>query len=280
MYRFGIFGFPVKHSLSPVMHTASFRSLGLDAEYVAFEVTPERLTSELKARQSEGFLGLNITIPHKTAIIPLLDHVDPVAALAGAVNTVRFDADGTSSGFNTDILGFLADLHESCGITPEGKRILIVGCGGAGRAIALGCTRAGASHVFLANRTEQRAHEVAALLKPVAEKTVVEVVLSDVDKWCQTARSCDLIINGTSAGLHAGEASPLPAAAFGAGQVVYDLIYSPTRSTPFLRCAIAQGARGVDGLGMLIHQGAEAFRIWTGRDADIAAMRAAVWSEK
>lgn len=280
MERFGIFGFPITHSLSPVMHTASFRSLGLDAEYIAFEVTPEALARTLKACQAEGFCGLNMTIPHKTAVIPLIDRVDPVAALAGAVNTVRFDADGKTSGFNTDIGGFLTDLKESCGCAPEGKRILLVGCGGAGRAIALGCVRAGAATVFLANRTEARAHEVAALLKPVATRTAVEVLPSDPAYWCSTARTCDVIINGTSAGLHAEDVSPLPAAAFCPNQVVYDLVYSPTRSTPFLRCAWAQGARGVDGLGMLIHQGAEAFRIWTGRDADIAAMRAAVWKEK
>lgn len=280
MYRFGIFGFPIKHSLSPVMHTASFRSLGLDAEYLAYEVAPEDLECELKARQSEGFCGLNLTIPHKTAVIPFIDRVDPVAALAGAVNTVRFDADGKTSGFNTDIGGFLTDLKESCGVTLEGKRILLVGCGGAGRAIALGCVRAGAAAVLLANRTEARAHEVAALLQALATHTAVEVLPSDSEQWCLAARTCDIIINGTSSGLHAEDVSPLPAAAFCTHQVVYDLVYSPTRSTPFLRCAWEQGARGVDGLGMLVHQGAEAFRIWMGRDADVAAMRAAVWKEK
>jgi len=280
MDRFGIFGFPIQHSLSPVMHTASFRSLGLDAEYIAFEVAPEDLARKLKMCQSEGFCGLNMTIPHKTAVIPLIDRVDPVAALAGAVNTVRFDADGKTSGFNTDIGGFLADLKESCGSVPDGKRILVVGCGGAGRAIALGCVRAGAATVLLANRTEARAHEVAALLNPLATCTDIEVLPSDLAQWCSAARTCDVIINGTSVGLHAEDESPLPAAAFCAKQVVYDLVYSPTRSTPFLRCAWAQGACGVDGLGMLIHQGAEAFQLWTGRDADIAAMRAAVWKEK
>ena len=159
-YRFGLFGHPVKHSLSPAMHEASFRSLGLEAEYVCFDVPPEELGERLAACCEAGFNGLNLTIPHKEAAVPLMSRLDASARLFGAVNTVRI-VDGGFTGFNTDADGFLCDLRLSRNMTPEGLRVLILGCGGAGRALAIACVREGASEVGLANRTDFKASSLA-----------------------------------------------------------------------------------------------------------------------
>jgi shikimate dehydrogenase len=275
-YRFGLFGHPVKHSLSPVMHAASFQSLGLRAEYVCFDVPPEELAARLEACRSEGFNGLNVTIPHKAAVVPLMSSLDPSARLYGAVNTVRFDAKG-STGFNTDATGFLTDLKESRGVTPEGRRVLILGCGGAGRALAIACAREGAFEIGLADLVASKALVLAEEIGERLPDAVARVnVLSDEQEvWARYSRDCDLIVHCTSAGLHAGDAPPLPSAAFHEGQLLYDLVYT-ARVTPTMQAAQAAGADALNGSGMLVHQGAAAFTIWTGLAADTAAMRTAL----
>ena len=159
-YRFGLFGHPVKHSLSPAMHGASFQALGLRAEYVCFDVLPDELSERLEMCRREGFNGLNVTIPHKEAVVPLMGSLHSSARLYGAVNTVRFDAGG-STGYNTDATGFLTDLQVSRGVTPEGLRVLILGCGGAGRALAIACAREGALEIGLADLISPKAEVVA-----------------------------------------------------------------------------------------------------------------------
>lgn len=274
IYRFGVFGHPVHHSLSPVMHAASFRALGLPAEYHAYDVPPEELPRRLQACQDQGFTGLNMTIPHKRTIMALLDHVDPVARVAGAVNTVRFDPEGRS-GFNTDVAGFLADLKARTGLTPAGLRVLVLGCGGAGRAVALGCIRSGAKEILLANRTVGKADQLAGDLLAVSNAVSSVRVLSEgVKEWTSEAPFCDLVVQATSAGLRPEDPSALPGAAFRSGQVLYDLVTTP--HPPTVCVAQASGATAVNGIGMLVHQGAAAFKIWTGLDADLAAMQAAV----
>lgn len=275
-YRFGLFGHPVKHSLSPVMHEASFKSLGLQAEYVCFDVPPEALQERLEACRRDGFNGLNVTIPHKEAVVPLMGKLDPTARLFGAVNTVRIDAHGFT-GYNTDTAGFLTDLKESRGATPEGLRVMIVGCGGAGRALAMACAREGAVGLGVADVIASKAR---ALSEDIAERlpdavTQVDVLSGDPEVWARYGRECDLIVHCTSAGLHAGDASPIPAGAFHDGQLLYDLVYT-ARLTPTMRVAKGAGADVLNGMGMLMYQGAAAFNIWTGLEADTKAMRAAL----
>ena len=270
-YRFGIFGHPISHSLSPRMHTASFRALGIQAEYTAFDVLPEALAERLDACRAEGFTGLNLTLPHKSAALALMTRIDPIAQLAGAINVVRFDADGCA-GFNTDITGFLASLQEDCGITPEGRRVLVLGCGGAGRAVALACAKSGAEVITLANRSAEKAERLAQDLARVPN---LRSRISTATDWCAASRDADLVVHCTSAGLHAGDVSPLAPEAFRTGQVLYDVVYTAT-VTPTICAAQAAGATTANGLGMLIHQGAHAFKIWTGLDADIRAMRDAL----
>ena len=257
-FKAALFGHPVGHSLSPAMHAANFRALGLtDATYEAFDVPPEELASALARCVVSGYCGLNLTIPHKNAVIPLLDSLDESAVLYKAVNTVRIGADGRTTGFNTDVPGFLQDLRVH-GVEVKGRRVLVIGAGGAGGAIALGCADAGAAEVAIANRTPR------------------DGVLSLGGPECRAfAESADVIVNATSVGLRPDDTSILPAADFRAGQTFYDLI-PIRRETASCAAARAAGARAFGGLGMLVEQGALAFRIWSGRAADVQAMRDAI----
>ena len=275
-YRFGLFGHPVKHSLSPAMHAASFQALGIQAEYVCFDVPQEELAAQLEACRRDGFDGLNVTIPHKEAVVPLMDRLDVSARLFGAVNTVLISDTGFT-GFNTDALGFLTDLKESRNVTPEGLRVLILGCGGAGRALATACAREGASEIGLADRiaskAEVLAEDIVARLPDAVSQ--IDVLSDDPEVWARYCRECDLVVHCTQAGLHAGDASPLPSGAFHEGQVLYDLVYT-SRVTPTMRAALDAGADALNGAGMLVQQGAAAFTVWTGLKADTAAMRSAL----
>jgi len=276
MYRFGIFGHPIHHSLSPRMHGASFKSLGIEATYEAFDVDFSQLRHQLEFCRDNGFHGLNITIPHKTVIIPYLTRVDALAAHVGAVNTIHFEGDGVMTGYNTDIIGFLEDLRESCGVTPADKRVLVLGCGGAGRAIAFAC--AGATDLFLAEPMTERAEVLARDLQSekhhCSRTAKVHVLPPQPQSWSEIAPSCDLIVHCTPAGLKSEDPSVLPAHAFHAGQTVYDIVTAP--NPPTLAAALAAGAKGTNGIGMLVRQGAASFKIWTGLTADINAMRAAI----
>jgi len=276
MYRFGIFGHPIHHSLSPRMHGASFKSLGLDATYEAFDVEQHQLEQKLDFCKQQGFRGLNITIPHKTAIIPFLTHVDPLAKQVGAVNTIHFGENGVLTGYNTDITGFLQDLKASCHVTPTDKRVLVLGCGGAGRAVAFAC--ASAKEIFLADQMVEKPGEIARDFETEKERfsrtAKVHVLSPDPSAWTDTARTCDLIVHCTPAGLKAEDRSVLPASAFRPGQTVYDIVTQP--NPPTLATALTAGAQGTNGIGMLICQGAASFKIWTGMDADLVAMRSAI----
>ena len=278
MYRFGIFGHPIKHSLSPRMHAASFKSLGIDATYEAFDVEYAHLAQQLDVCKQNGFTGLNITIPHKTTIIPLLTRIDSLAQHVGAVNTIHFEEDGVMTGYNTDITGFLNDLKESCGVTPADKRVLILGCGGAGRALSFGCLAA--ETIYLADPLAERAELLARDLQNEKQRhlraSTIQVLPAQHQSWIDAAQSCDLIVHCTPAGLKAEDVSVLPSSAFSPGQTVYDIV--TTSNPPTLATALSAGAKGVNGIGMLVSQGAVSFKIWTGIDADIAAMRSAITS--
>jgi shikimate dehydrogenase len=260
------------------MHSASFQALGLDATYEAFDVEYTQLAQQLDFCKQNGFTGINITIPHKTAIIPFLTRIDSLAKHVGAVNTVHFEEDGVMAGYNTDITGFLNDLKESCGVTPTDKRVLILGCGGAGRAVSFACDTA--KELFLADSLVERADLLARDIqgeKQCHSRTPhVHVLPDNPQSWIATAQSCDLIVHCTPAGLKAEDVSVLPASAFRPGQTVYDIVTNP--NPPTLAMALSAGAKGVNGIGMLVSQGAVSFKIWTGLDADIAAMRSAITS--
>jgi shikimate dehydrogenase len=274
--RFALLGHPVKHSLSPVMHEASFRALGIDASYDCMDVAPEALGACLATCRREGYAGLNVTVPHKTAVLDWMDHLDASARLYGAVNTVRIDAAGLT-GVNTDAEGFLEDLAVNYRRSPEAARVMILGCGGAGRTLAIACAHCGAAEIALANRTLAKAEQVAVEIAEHLPDAPAEirVLASEPAAWSAACREADLVVQCTTTGLHADDAPLLPPEAFRRGQFLYDIVYTQ-RVTPTMRSALAAGADAVNGAGMLVYQGAAAFREWTGRDADTAAMRAAL----
>ncbi|HRR34820.1 MAG TPA: shikimate dehydrogenase [Kiritimatiellia bacterium] len=274
--RFALLGHPVKHSLSPVMHEASFRALGLDAVYECIDIAPKALGACLATCRERGYAGLNVTVPHKTAVMAWMDRLDASARLYGAVNTVRIDANGFT-GANTDAEGFLADLAVNYRLSPEAARVMVLGCGGAGRALAIACAHRGADEVVLANRTLAKAEQVAAEIVDRVPNASAEirVLAPDPAAWAEACREADLVVQCTTAGLHADDAPLLPPEAFRRGQFLYDIVYTQ-RVTPTMRSALAAGSDAANGVGMLVYQGAAAFREWTGYDADTRAMRAAL----
>ncbi|HMP74071.1 MAG TPA: shikimate dehydrogenase [Kiritimatiellia bacterium] len=269
---YAVLGHPIGHTLSPVMHNASIASLGLDAIYLAFDVHPDRLLPVLEAMQSMGFGGVNLTIPHKEVAFRGLDQLDESARLVGAVNTVAFTPQGLV-GHNTDGYGFLKAMEESGGGI-EGKRIFVLGAGGAGRAVALVSARAGAAQIALADLDHSRCEAVAAEIHHAAPG--IEALLATTpDQQIARCREADIIVQATPVGMKPGDRPLLPSQAFRPGQHAFDLIYM-VPETIFMAEARLGGATTANGLGMLLHQGARAFEIWTGQSPDIHAMRTAL----
>jgi shikimate dehydrogenase len=274
---YGIFGWPVAHSRSPAMHGAAFAALGLDAVYVPFAVPPDKLPAAVDAIRALGIAGLNITLPHKAAIIPLLDSVDAAALAIGAVNTVRHD--GTKLvGTNTDAEGLARSLREA-NVVLAGANVIVLGAGGAARAAVVGLANAGAARIVVAARRIGESQALTALLSKACGPT--ELLAVEVGpSLTRAAADCTLLIQATSATLGTGPgvvafAEALPLDSLPPQAVVCDLVYKPLR-TAVLQRADTLGLRTVDGLGMLLHQGALAFELWTGQSAPIAVMRRAL----
>lgn len=272
--RFALLGHPVGHSLSPAMHTAAFQAMGLRANYALVDVPPGGIPGALGQLRAQNCGGVNVTIPHKEAAYRYLRAkgiLSDVAKLLQSVNTVVVRPDGALFGDNTDAPGFLDALKEAFRATPRGKRILLLGCGGAGRALALTCAMQGAESILVADvDLAVRRRLLLALRKAAPGLPVAGVSL---DRARLAARACDLVVQATPVGMKPGDPTLLPPESFRQGQLVFDLIYNPP-VTPFLAAAKAAGARTANGLGMLLHQGARSFRLWTGRAAPLAAMRA------
>lgn len=279
---FGVIGHPVAHSLSPAMHNAAFAALGLDMAYVPLPVRPGDVGAAVRGLAALGFGGASVTIPHKGAVIPHLQVVDDDARLAEAVNTIVVRGEELH-GHNTDIGGLRAAIEEVHDGSLEGEPALVFGAGGAGRAAALALARMGAA-VTVVNRTAAAAERLAALLTAAAARPAGSPpAAAPAARWLPLPELTGelvgrqrVVVNATSLGM--GGASKVPAAladTVTAGQVVVDVVYTRGQ-TDFLARAQAQGAEVVDGLGMLVHQGGEAFELWTGRPAPLEVMRHAV----
>jgi shikimate dehydrogenase len=284
-----VFGHPVRHSASPAMHNPALAALGLDWRYLACDVRPDRLRAAIAGAQAMQFIGLNLTVPHKLLALDMVDALDASARTWGAVNTVRFEAKDASGawqplaklspdeavelrahGFNTDADAITRSLREDLGFEPRGASVLLLGAGGAGRTAALKLATDGVGALFLINRTQSKAEEVAAELRERFPNVRVSV------GWPGDA-DVDLVLNSTSLGLKPGDGSPLDEAKFPLrrARAVYDMIYRPAE-TPLLRAAKAAGCKTANGLGMLLYQGAKALEIWTGQPAPVEVMRAAL----
>jgi shikimate dehydrogenase len=269
----GVIGSPVRHSLSPAIHNAAFGALGLDWVFLAFEVPEGAVGMAMGGVRALGIEGLSVTMPHKAAVVDAVDALTPDAEALGAVNCVTRDAHGML-GDNTDGIGFLDALRVDEGFDPAGRRCVVVGAGGAGRAVARALGLAGAAEVVVVNRSDDPARRAAALAGPAGAVGAPEA-----------ADGADLVVNATPLGMGVlvttgGEHEPLPVdpARLGSGQLVVDLVYHPA-ATPLIVEARARGAMATNGLGMLIHQAAHAFRRWTGEDPPLEAMSAAAVAE-
>ena len=278
--QYGIFGYPVAHSRSPAMHNAAFAELDIDATYEAFEVAPDALPRALRDAVDRGVRGLNVTLPHKAAIMALLDEVHPDADAIGAVNTVIIE-DGRTLGENTDAPGLSRSL-EHAQVNLRGARVTVLGAGGAVRAAVVGIARAGASHITVAAGRPEASRQLVSALCPVVPDTQLRAIAMSGDDGAlsEAFEACDLLVQGTSATLEGNPdaeayALSLPLDALSSHCVVTDLVYKP-RVTSVMARAQAGGHRVVDGSGRLLHQGALAFERWTGRPAPLEVMAEAL----
>lgn len=283
-----VYGLPIGHSASPAMHNAAFAALGLNWRYLAFEVAPANLQTAIAGAKAMKFSGLNLTVPHKLLAVEMMDELDESAKTWGAVNTIRLEgrmANGgwlpleefgeevpmetRTQGFNTDADAIVTAIREDLKLEVRGAKILLLGVGGAGRTAALRFASEGVSELFLVNRTSERAREIAGEIR---KKFPAVQVAAEYPKT-----GVDLVVNATSLGLKGSDAMPLDASQFSLKQTgaVFDMIYRPAQ-TGLLQAAKKAGCKTANGLGMLLHQGAKAFEIWTGKTAPLEVMRQAL----
>jgi shikimate dehydrogenase len=264
---YGVFGDPVRHSRSPLMMNRAFQELGINAAYAAFHVKPDALKDAVAGIRALGFRGVNVTIPHKVEVMQHLDAIDEGARVIGAVNTI-VNENGKLTGYNTDGIGYVRSLREETGIELAGKRVLLLGAGGAARGVAYALAKAGVQRIGIANRTKEKALELASSTREFTQTSGF-----GLDELAEKMGEIDLIVNTTSAGMHPNLSElPMNTQWIEAGHVASDLIYNP-RITRFLHEAAARGAMIHGGLGMFIYQGAYAFEYWTGTPAPTAVMR-------
>jgi shikimate dehydrogenase len=275
--RCGVIGYPLAHSISPRFQQPAFDDLGLDVSYRAYETPPAELPAFFAGLREGNWLGCNVTIPHKRAVLDLVDTVSDEARLIGAVNTVVKEPDGRLSGHNTDAAGFLKALTEDAGFDPRDGGAVLLGAGGAALAVAVALLRAGAARLWIANRTAARADALVEALGRHFAPTPLNAIPLHGDALAQALAETRLVVNCTSLGMAHGpdpQGLPIPAdqlSRLGPGKMVYDLVYNPSL-TPLLRAAAARGAGTQPGLPMLIYQGALAFQLWTSRPAPVAIM--------
>jgi len=283
-----VFGYPVKHSASPAFQNAGVAALGLDWRYLAFEVHPDNLRAALAGTRAMGFIGVNLTVPHKVLALEMVDALDASAKTWGAVNTVRFEArdaagqwrplrefsgpppgDIRAHGFNTDADAVVRSLREDLDLQPSGARVLLVGTGGAGRVAAARLANENVAELYLFDALPGKAEAVAEEIRQ--RHPALKVVVGFPDG------TVDLLLHATPLGLKADDPFPLEGAPFSLRQAraVYDMIYRPAE-TPLLARAKAAGCRVANGLGMLLYQGAAALEIWSGQPAPLQVMREAL----
>ena len=266
----GLIGHPVEHSFSPPMHNAAFEKLGMDYAYVAFDVEPQNLKSAIDGAKSLGIMGLNVTIPHKIEVMQYLDEIDEVAGLIGAVNTIDFK---DMKGYNTDGIGAVRAIEEVTSI--KDKNVVIAGAGGASRAISFYIAKYGASRLTILNRNVEKAQKLAS---DVSNSGLIGDVKADsISEIASILDDADILINTTPVGMHPNvNDEPIASASdMHEDLVVFDAVYNPNE-TGLLKEAVKAGAEPVFGIKMLLYQGAESFRIWTGADAPVDAMEDAL----
>ncbi len=265
----GIIGDPIEHTMSPVMHNAAFQELGIDYVYIPLRVRQEDVGNAVASMKALNIRGLNVTIPHKMAVIPFLDRLDPLAETIGAVNTI-VNEDGILTGYNTDATGFLQALLEK-EVEPKGKNIIVLGAGGAAKGISFILAERGASLVIL-NRHLTRARDLTHRISQVFKNQVKALALNE-ENLSKVLDRADVLINTTSVGMIPDmDITPVPARLLKPGLIVFDIVYNPLK-TRLLKESEAIGGKTISGIEMLVWQGALAFEKWTGRKAPINLMR-------
>jgi shikimate dehydrogenase len=273
----GLIGWPVEHTLSPAMHNAAFDALGLNWRYFPLPVPPEQVEAAVKGVVALGFRGVNVTVPHKQAVMPTLDSIAPNAKALGAVNTLVIergkDARVSIGGHNTDALGFVGALRHD-GFDPKGKSVVVVGAGGGARAVVYGLLEAGAQEILMFDLEPSRAQALATDLGGVGRK--LRALPLTTEALVESARAADLLVNATPMGMWPRvDGSIWPdGVLIPAHLTVFDLVYNPLE-TRLLCQARESGACAIGGLGMLVGQGALAFEMWTGQPAPVEVMRTA-----
>ncbi len=278
--RLGVFGDPVAHSLSPRIQNAAAKASGLDVRYAAFQIRCDELGEALRLLPELGFLGINLTLPHKISAAAMVDEMEPWARRVGAINTIRIE-DRKLIGFNTDGPGFARAIRSEFAVDLRDLRVLLFGAGGgAGRAIAWQCAREGCERLVLVNRTVDKAKQLASELRPLFQEARVlgPVARLEAVEWSEAAlrfqiANADLLVNATPLGLRRSDAPLLPGSLLAPHLIVYDTIYTAPR-TGLLQAAAEAGARGANGVSMLLHQGALSFTTWFDREAPLDVMRA------
>lgn len=269
--RIALLGHPVSHSLSPVFQQAALDALGFEATYEGWDTPPEDLPAAVERLRSRDLLGANVTVPHKVAAMRLVDRHDALVERVGALNTI-VNRDGVLHATNTDVAG-ITRTFEGADVPLAGRQVVLLGAGGAARAVVVAMRQAQASRVTIVNRTPARAADLADLGGDELDLRFAPLDPDD-PTFRSALRSADVVVQSTSVGMRHGSAegeSPVPAGAVGEGQVAFDLVYVP-EETPFLRDAAAHGAVAIGGLDMLIHQGAAAFQLWTGMEPPLDVM--------
>ncbi len=270
----GIIGWPVSHSFSPALHNAAFADLGLNWAYVPLPVPPERVETAVRGLPALGFRGVNVTVPHKQAVMPFLDDIEAGAKAIGAVNTIVVGEDGRLTGYNTDWSGFLADL-EALAVPVRGRDCLVLGAGGSARAVVYALGQAGGNVRVLARRPLQ-AEQLVGDLRPYGAGELEARPLTELRDMAAAAHA-PLIVNTTPVGMTPHkETTPWPEdCPVYPGAFVYDLVYNP-RQTFLMQQAKAAGCAAANGLGMLVQQGALAFKLWTGAEPSLSVMQNAL----
>lgn len=270
----GIIGYPIGHSMSPVFQQAALDSCDVDARYVAYQVEPADVGEFVNGLRQPGIMGINVTVPHKLAVMPFLDEIDDWATEAGAVNTI-VNRQSRLTGHNTDGYGFLRALREGAGFEPQGRRTLILGAGGAARGVVLALAREGVGELTIANRTPERAENLAQLAQ--GRNVPARAIALSGSELVEAAAHAELIVNCTTIGMTHGPGendTPLPGEAIPATALVNDLVYNPLE-TRLLREAAQAGAKTLGGIQMLVYQGAASFEMWLERPAPVETMMSA-----
>jgi len=266
-----LIGSPVAHSLSPDMHNAAFRRLKINAIYIKFEVPSVSIDKGIRMLKDLKISGANVTIPHKETCIRHLNTISKEAKLIGAVNTI-VNKNGRLKGFNTDAIGFLTALKQDLDITPKGKKVFLLGAGGASKAVATALAMKGADSIFIADVARKKAAQLARRLKKNFPKCDIKTVFKDKGSYI---KECDLLINATPVGMKAKDPLLVNPKYLHRGLKVYDLVYN-VPATKLVKTARRKGLKASCGLNMLLYQGAESFRLWTKRKPPISVMRRAL----